>query len=1105
MQRDGQNIHTGSRQGSLQSPDTLSTNEKPADPAALNGLSRFPHLLTANQVIQELTTDPDNGLSQTEVQDRLKRFGLNELEGGGGVSPLRIFIGQIFNAMALVLVMGMVASFAIKSWIEASVVTAVVIVNVVVGFLQEYSAEKTMDSLRSLSSPTAQVVRDGHILTVRSADIAPGDIVEVKTGDTIPADMRLFEAMNFETDEALLTGESLPVAKSADIVFKPNEEVGVGDRLNMAYSSSTVTKGRAKGIVVFTGMKTEIGKIAQSLKGGDSKVRKVRRTDDGHAKFHYYLEAGALTVKDWVGKFLGVNVGTPLQRKLSWLAIILFGIAVLFAIICLAANNFRSDQAVILYAVGTGLSMIPASLVVVLTITMAVGTKIMVSRNVIVRKLDSLEALGAVTNICSDKTGTLTQGKMIVRRAWVASEGTYSVSDTNTPLDPTSALISLEPSSPHELTKIPKTKAQKEAESPWRNASEFLDSQYLRHYLNIATFCNTATVAKRKDGTGWDARGDPTETAIQVFTSRFDWNRRNFTHSETPTWHLIAEYPFDSDVKRMSVIYRETGRDSEKVVKEWAFMKGAVERVLNACTSIHVNGEVIPLDEDWKETVLRNMEALASQGLRVLALASREWAESVEDWSQYPRDQVEKEMILYGLIGLYDPPRPETAGAVKACHRAGINVHMLTGDHPETAKSIAAEVGIIPKQLDSLAPSVINSMVMTAAQFDNLSDKDIDELPVLPLVIARCAPSTKVRMVEALHRRKKFVAMTGDGVNDSPALKRADVGIGMGMAGSDVAKDASDIVLTDDNFASILNAVEEGRRTFDNIKKFVLHLLAENIAQACTLLIGLAFKDNTGLSVFPLAPVEILWIIMITSGFPAMGLGMEVASDDIMVRPPHNVKVGIFTAEVIIDMVVYGCYMAALCLASFSLVVFGFGDGQLGEGCNDRFHESCELVFRARSTTFTCLTWFALILAWEMVHMRRSFFRMEGKPKNPWTIWMKHIWRNKFLFWSIFAGFVTVFPIIYIPGLNRVVFKHGPISWEWGIVFVESAMFVLGIELWKWLKRVYYRRYGEKVVNPEFELGNRAFSRYASLAMSGATEVEQVEGKEVDLEAQKEP
>lgn len=887
---------------------------------------------------------------------------------------------------------------------------------------------------------------------------------------------------DFEADEALLTGESLPVAKQADATFREEDDIGVGDRINMAYSSSTVTKGRARGVVVLTAMNTEIGKIAQSLRGGDSKVRKVRTTDDGRKKFHYYLEAGALTFLDQLGKFLGTNVGTPLQRKLSWLALILFLIAVVFAIICVAANNFKNEQAVILYAVGTGLSMIPASLVVVLTITMAVGTKIMVARNVIVRKLDSLEALGAVTNICSDKTGTLTQGKMIVKKAWVAAEGTFAVSDTNSPVDPTAAQISLDPSMPHQLAAVPKTQAQIQAESPWRNATDFISSGYLQHYLNIATFCNIATVTKRSDSEDWDARGDPTEIAIQVFASRFDWNRKKFTHAEKPTWTQTAEFPFDSDVKRMSVIYKDVEGG-----KEWAFMKGAVERVIDACTHIQMKDSAVPLDEEMQRIVIKNMEALASQGLRVLALASKEWTQTVADWSTQPRADIEKNMTLYGLVGLYDPPRPETAQAVKDCHRAGINVHMLTGDHPQTARSIAIDVGIIPKNINSLSPDIISSMVMTASQFDKLSDAEIDDLPVLPLVIARCAPSSKVRMVEALHRRKKFVAMTGDGVNDSPALKRADVGIGMGLAGSDVAKDASDIVLTDDNFASILNAIEEGRRTFDNIKKFVLHLLAENIAQACTLLIGLIFKDKSGLSVFPLAPVEILWIIMITSGFPAFGLGMEVASDDTMFRPPHNVKVGIFTGEVLLDMVVYGIYMAALCLTSFTLVVFGFGDGQLGQDCNDHYSASCELVFRARSTTFTCLTWFALILAWEMVHMRRSFFRMESKPSQPWVLWAQNVWRNQFLFWSIISGFVTVFPIIYIPGLNTIVFKHGPIYWEWGIVFVESALFVMGIELWKYGKRVYFRHYGEKVANPEMDLGGATFSRYTSFAVSEAS------------------
>lgn len=300
----------------------------------------------------------------------------------------------------------------------------------------------------------------------------------------------------------------------------------------------------------------------------------------------------------------------------------------------------------------------------------------------------------------------------------------------------------------------------------------------------------------------------------------------------------------------------------------------------------------------------------------------------------------------------------------------------------------------------------------------------------------------------------------------------------MGMAGSDVAKDASEIVLTDDNFASILNAIEEGRRMFDNIQKFILHLLAENIAQACTLLIGLAFKDESGLSVFPLAPVEILWVIMITSGMPDMGLGMEVASPDILTRPPQSLKRGVFTLEVLVDMLAYGLWMAALCLAAFSLVMFGFGDGDLGTGCNGSYNDRCDTVFRARATTFVCLTWFALFLAWEMVDMRRSFFRMQPGSKKHFTQWMHDVWRNKFLFWAIMAGFITIFPTLYIPVINHDVFKHTGISWEWGIVFVEATLFFLGIEAWKWGKRVFFRRRAAKVGETKEDLEQRTFGRF---------------------------
>jgi Na+-exporting ATPase len=691
----------------------------------------------------------------------------------------------------------------------------------------------------------------------------------------------LVEAFNFETDEALLTGESLPVQKESESIF--DVDTGPGDRLNIAYSSSTVTRGRARGVVVGTGMRTEIGAIAQALRGTDSKRRPVKRGPEGETKKRWYVQAWTLTTTDAIGRFLGTNVGTPLQRKLSKLALLLFAIAVIFAIVVAGSNDWRGDSEVIIYAVATGLAMIPACLVVVLTITMAVGTKQMVKRNVIVRKLDSLEALGAVTNICSDKTGTLTQGRMVAKRAWIPSVGTYSVGSSNEPLNPRDGALSLVPEPP---TKVGQDNLGDES-SP----DDLLkDNVALQDYLDVASMANLAHIHETAND-GWQARGEPTDIAIQVFATRFNWGLDRWTKGEKPTWSQKAEYPFDSTVKKMSVIFARREENSEKK-REMIFTKGAVERVLEACTTIKWKPDAapVPIDDDIKDEILNNMEALAKEGLRVLALAGRENTSPAKEGGEpLPREEVEKDLSFYGLIGLYDPPRPETAGAIAQCYKAGISVHMVTGDHPGTARAIAAQVGIIPANMDMIAKDVADAMVMTASEFDKLTEDEIDDLPTLPLVIARCAPNTKVRMIDALHRRGRFVAMTGDGVNDSPSLKRADVGIAMGQNGSDVAKDASELVLSDDNFASIINGIEEGRRIFDNIQKFVLHLLAENVALALTLLIGLAFKDDSNQSVFPIAPVEIIWIIMITSGLPDMGLGMETAAPEVMDRPPQSV------------------------------------------------------------------------------------------------------------------------------------------------------------------------------------------------------------------------
>ncbi|WFD43203.1 P-type Na(+) transporter [Malassezia psittaci] len=1034
-----------------------------------NGVLANAHKYHVDEVLKALDSNQQQGLSTNEAKSRLQLYGPNQLDKGDSINVGQILIKQIANSMTLVLIIAMIVALAIRSWIEGGVLAGVVGINAFVGFFQELSAEKTMNSLRSLASPSAQVIRSGSSTAVDAAHVVPGDILEVFTGDTVPADCRIIDSMNFETDEALLTGESMPVAKDHTQVFPASDqgvEVPVGDRLNMVYASSAVSKGRATLVVTSTGMHTEIGKIAEALQGSakGSRIRAVKRNAYGKAKKREFVRAGALTIWDQIALFLGIRNGTSLQVSLGKLAILLFGIAIIFALICFLANNW-TDNEVIIYAVATGVSMIPASLTAVLTITMSLGGRAMVKRHVIVRKLESLEALGSITDICSDKTGTLTQGKMVVRKAWLPSLGDFAVSESSEPFNPLLAQVSHQKDSEDEQSDL-STEARVVASDG--QAHHLEDSTYkpFRDFITVASICNLASVFKEKETQAWKAHGDPTECALQTFACRFGMGSSQLKVSEqddpqiaskSGDWRLMAEYPFDSDVKRMSMIYKSTSTKESR-----ALMKGAVEMVLNACADVQFETGKQQLDDQLRATILTKMGSLAEDGLRVLALAHRTMPDAEKVSEKDPdRETVESQMTFLGLAGIYDPPRPESKAAVQTCHHAGIAVHMLTGDHPGTAKAIAEQVGILPSS-DELARTrsqdVINSLVMTATEFDRLSEDEIDSLPTLPAVIARCAPQTKVRMIQALHRRQRICAMTGDGVNDSPSLKLADVGIAMGEAGSDVAKDASDIVLTDDNFASIGSAIEEGRRMFANIQKFVLHLLAQNVAQACILLIGLAFKDESTLSVFPLSPVEILYVIMVTSGFPAMGLGMEPASPDVMEQPPYNSRFGIFTVEMILDLVVYGLWMAALCLATFTLVLYGWGDGDLGNDCNNSYNASCDTVFRARGATFVVITWFSLFLAWEVIDLKRSFFRMRSS-QSIWTQWFHDTWNNKFLFACVVVGFVSVFPIVYIPGLNEVVFLHrGPDGWEWALIFIATLLFFIGVETWKLAKRVYFRR-----------------------------------------------
>ncbi|KAH6994249.1 hypothetical protein EDB82DRAFT_188753 [Fusarium venenatum] len=1051
---------------------------------------KHPFLLTVEETAEALGTSIDKGLTSQQVAEAQEKYPKNELDVGGTIPWYSILTKQLLNAMIIVLAFAMALSFGIKDYIEGGVLVFVIVLNVTIGFWQEYRAEKRMDALRALSSPSAMVLRDGKTQVISNPEVVPGDIVLLKMGDTVPADLRLFEAMNLACEEGQLTGESIPVEKITDNnitapgtekLVQDESEIGIGDRVNMAYATTVVRKGRGRGIVTSTGMSTEVGKIAAST---SKKTRKAGRSMNykKYGKKQPFVGASK-RIYDVIGKFLGLTEGTPLQRKLSALAYVLFGCAIILAIVVFAVNKFDMKNEVIIYATSLGIAIIPESLVAVLTITMVVAVTVMRKANVVVRDLSALEALGGVTNICSDKTGTLTEGAMIVRKAWIPSSHIYTVRDSQSPNDPTKGRVTYskqndsepeEPAAPRDYDRersaavlkfdVPDEKLNQNNNTPAKRPEPEVECEMtdeLNAFLLSSALCNLATVRYDEEEEKWQVTGEPTEIALQVFTHRFNSGKKTL---EGQGWKQTAEFPFDSSIKRMSVIYDAPEGASGSIIdtqNSMVFTKGAVERVLDLCDYAGTGADQQPMTEELKESVLTQMNNLASQGQRVLAIAYRPWdgrftakqaSSPAED--EKLRTEVEKGLILLGLAGIYDPPRRETKPSIAECSNAGIRVHMLTGDHPETAKAIAKEVGIIPKNMGILPDHVAKSIVQKATDFDRMTDEEIDALEELPLVIARCAPDTKTRMIDALRRRGAFMAMTGDGVNDAPSLSRADVGIAMG-SGSDVAKSASKIVLTDDKFNSIVSAIREGRRMFDNIQKFVLHLLTSNVGEVILLVCGLAFVDDSGFSVFPVSPLQIIWINMATSSFPAFGLGREQGAQDIMRKPPQDKKRGVFTNQIIVDMIVYGIIMGACTMCTFVIIIYGANGGNLGNECNQRYSEACIPVFKARAATFAELTWLILISAWEFKSLRRSVFRLNPDDDSRFPVF-KDIYSNRFLFWSVIIGGLSVFPVVYIPVLNHKFFKHTGITWEWALAVGFTIVFVAGIELWKMTKRHFH-------------------------------------------------
>nr|WP_204618787.1 calcium-transporting P-type ATPase, PMR1-type [Desulforadius tongensis] len=768
------------------------------------------HVMDGQDVVNKLGSSAEKGLDEREAKGRLKHFGPNQLVAAPKSPPWVMFLNQFKDFMVLVLIAATVVSGFLHEWADAITIIIIVVVNAVLGFVQEFRAEKSMEALKQLAAPEAKVIRNGAERRVPAAELVPGDVVLLESGDKVPADMRLLETVNLEVEESSLTGESNPVPKRAGKMEREN--VSVGDTCNMAYMGTVVTRGRARGIVVSTGMASEMGQIAGMIQ-----------------------EVG--------------EEQTPLQRRLAQLGKVLVAFCLFICALVVVLGVMRGEPAYRMFLAGVSLAVaaIPEGLPAIVTIALAIGVQRMIKRNSIIRRLPAVETLGCATVICSDKTGTLTQNKMTVRRVVTAGA---------------EAEVSGEGYSPRgDFTFV-----------KGREGKEF------RLLLKAAALCNNSVLTKGEIGVGgllrrfskpqreWNISGDPTEGALLVMAAKAGIWRRQIEKEE----RRVAELPFDSDRKRMTVIY------SDKNNNRTAYVKGAPDVVLELCTRVYSSGKILPMTTATRKSIARQNAVMAGEALRVLALAVRELPSNITDYNE---DTVERNLVFLGLAGMIDPPRPEALQAVLTCRRAGIKTVMITGDHRLTARAIGEELGLLGH----------NGKVLTGVQLDAMDDETLQREAENVAVYARVSPRHKLRIVRALKNNGHVVAMTGDGVNDAPAVKEADIGIAMGKTGTDVTKEASSMVLADDNFKSIVDAVEEGRGIYDNIRKFIRYLLSCNVGEVLVM-----FLAVLGGLPLPLLPIQILWMNLVTDGLPAMALGVDPAHRDIMNRPPRHPQESVF-------------------------------------------------------------------------------------------------------------------------------------------------------------------------------------------------------------------
>jgi Ca2+-transporting ATPase len=875
------------------------------------------HQKKTEEVIEETRTSM-RGLSTDEARRRLLESGPNALTEKKAKPPVMMFLDQFRDFMILILITAAIISGFIGEVSDTIAIIVIVVLNAVIGFIQEYRAEKAMAALKQMAAPSAIVLRDGKAAAVAASEIVCGDVIVIEAGQVVPADLRLVETALLKVDEAALTGESVPVGKIAHALR--DDDLPVGDRKNMAYKGTFATYGRGTGVVVATGMDTELGKIATMLQEEE-------------------------------------EVKTPLQRRL-----VVFGRKLAFAVLAICGIVFvigvvRGTQPLLmlLTAISLAVAAIPEALPAVITISLALGAKKLVRQNALIRKLPAVETLGSVTYICSDKTGTLTMNRMTVEKIY--ADGKVVSAD--------------------------KMKGQG---PPVEN----LNPRVFPGSPAEALFAAVALSNDARLGGGGGIIGDPTEIALCAVAAEYGFDKNELDEQ----FPRAAEIPFDSERKCMTTFHKITGGYV-------SFTKGAVDVLLESSVNILTSEGLKNVDADG---IRRVNERLAAEGLRVLCASMRRWTSLPEDISP---EKAETGLTLLGLVAMMDPPREEAAEAVASCRAAGITPVMITGDHPITAKAIAARIGILGDEPKA---------VITGRELDRLTMEEFEERVDHIKVYARVAPEQKLKIVKALQDRGQFVAMTGDGVNDAPALKRADIGIAMGITGTDVSKEAAHMILLDDNFATIVKAVGEGRKIYDNIRKFIKYLLTTNSGEIWTLFLA----PLAGLPI-PLLPIHILWINLVTDGLPALALSVEPAEGDAMQRPPRDPKESIFAHGLGIHAVWVGLLMGGIVLFTQAWAIR-----------TEHVHWQT-MVF-----TTLCLTQLGHVLA------------IRSEKKSLFTI---GLFSNMALFGAVALTFVLQMATVYVPYLNAI-FKTEPLTFaELLLVLALSSGVFIAVEIEKLLRR----------------------------------------------------